>query len=211
MHKYFIKIPWIVKKIFSSYVWSLPADENVVYLTFDDGPHPIITPWVLDQLKQFNAEATFFCIGNNVQKYPDVYQKILDDGHAIGNHTYHHLNGWKTDDKKYSDDIAAASQLIKSNLFRPPHGRIKNSQAKKITDALQTKDAHIIMWDVLSADFDASFSPEQCLRNVLDNVSAGSIIVFHDSEKAFNNLKFALPGTLKSLNEEGFVCRKIEL
>jgi peptidoglycan-N-acetylglucosamine deacetylase len=211
MHKYFIKIPWIVKRIFSSYVWTMPADENVVYLSFDDGPHPTITPWVLDQLKQFNAEATFFCIGNNVQKYPDVYRKVLDDGHAIGNHTYHHLNGWRTDDKKYLDDIAAASQLIKSNLFRPPHGRIRNSQAKKIADALQTNNAHIIMWDVLSADFDASFSPAQCLQNVLDNVSAGSIIVFHDSEKAFNNLKFVLPGTLKSLKEQGFICRKIEL
>lgn len=211
MHKYFIKIPWIVKRIFSSYVWSLPGDENAVYLTFDDGPHPTITPWVLDHLKRFDAKASFFCIGNNVHKHPDVYQKILDDGHAIGNHTYHHLNGRKMDDKKYLDDIAAATQLIESNLFRPPYGRIKNSQAKRISGALRTNDAHIIMWDVLSADFDSSFSPEQCLRNVLDNVSAGSIIVFHDSEKAFDNLKFVLPATLKSLKEEGFIFRKIEL
>jgi peptidoglycan/xylan/chitin deacetylase (PgdA/CDA1 family) len=211
MHKYFIKTPWIAKKFFSSYVWSLPSNENVVYLTFDDGPHPTITPWVLDQLKQFDAKATFFCIGNNVDKYPDVYQKILNEDHATGNHTYNHLNGWKTDDKKYIDDVSAAAQLIKSNLFRPPYGKIKNSQAKNIKDALQTSNKKIIMWDVLSADFDSTISPEQCLRNVLENVSAGSIIVFHDSEKAFTNLKYVLPKTLTVLKEEGFDFKKIEL
>jgi peptidoglycan/xylan/chitin deacetylase (PgdA/CDA1 family) len=211
MHKYFIKTPWIAKWFFSSYVWSLPADENVVFLTFDDGPHPTITPWVLEQLKMFDAKATFFCIGNNVDKYPEVYKAILDEGHATGNHTYHHLNGWKTDDEKYVDDISAAAQLIKSNLFRPPYGRIKNNQAKKISDVLKVSNAKIIMWDVLSADFDSSFSPEQCLNNVLRNVSSGSIIVFHDSEKALTNLKYALPNTLKSLKEEGFVFKKIEL
>lgn len=211
MHKYFIKTSWLAKKFFSSYVWNIPTDENVVYLTFDDGPHPTITPWVLDQLKQFNAKATFFCIGNNVDKHPYVYQKILDEGHATGNHTYNHLNGWKTDDKKYIDNIAAAAQLVKSNLFRPPYGKIKIRQSKKIGDVLQTKNPKIIMWDVLSADFDSSFSPEQCLNNVLENVSAGSIIVFHDSDKAFTNLQYALPKTLKSLNDAGFVFRKIEL
>ena len=159
MHKYFIKTPWIAKRFFSSYVWSLPAYENVVYLTFDDGPHPTITPWVLDQLKQFGAEATFFCIGNNVEKYPDVYQKVLDEEHAIGNHTYHHLNGWKTDDNKYINDVSAAAQLIQSNLFRPPHGRIRSSQAKRIPGAMKKDHVRIIMWDVLSADFDYSFYP----------------------------------------------------
>ena len=211
MHKYFIKTSWLAKKFFSSYVWNIPTDENVVYLTFDDGPHPTITPWVLDQLKQFNAKATFFCIGNNVDKHPDVYQKILDEGHLTGNHTYNHLNGWKTDHKKYIDDIAAAAQLVKSNLFRPPYGKIKIRQSKKIGDVLQTKNPKIIMWDVLSADFDSSFSPEQCLNNVLENVSAGSIIVFHDSDKAFTNLEYALPKTLKSLKDAGFAFKKIEL
>jgi peptidoglycan-N-acetylglucosamine deacetylase len=211
MHKYFIKTPWIAKRFFSSYVWSLPAAENVVYITFDDGPHPTITPWVLEQLRVFNAKATFFCIGNNVDKYPELYQQILDEGHATGNHTYHHLNGWKTDDRKYIDDVCAAAQLIKSNLFRPPYGRIRSSQAKEIAGALKTNNDKIVMWDVLSADFDSSFSPQQCLNNVLDNVSPGSIIVFHDSEKALNNLKYALPNTLKSLKEEGFVFKRIEL
>jgi peptidoglycan-N-acetylglucosamine deacetylase len=121
------------------------------------------------------------------------------------------LNGWKTDDRKYLEDISVAAQLIKSNLFRPPYGKIKNSQAKNIIDVLQTSNKKIIMWDVLSADFDSTISPEQCLRNVLENVSAGSIIVFHDSEKAFNNLKYALPKTLMSLKEEGFNFKKIEL
>lgn len=212
MHKYFIKTPWIVKKIFfPEYVWNLAPDENAVYLSFDDGPHPEITPWALNELKQFNAKATFFCIGNNVEKHPDVYQSILDDGHATGNHTYHHLNGWKTEDEIYLQDILKAAQLIKSNLFRPPYGRIKSRQAKRISNALESNDFKIIMWDVLSADFDSSFSPEACLNNVLENVSPGSIIVFHDSEKAFNNLKYVLPKTLEYLNKEGFLFKKIEL
>jgi peptidoglycan-N-acetylglucosamine deacetylase len=210
MHKYFIKTPWIAKKIFSSYVWSLPAEDNAVYLTFDDGPHPTITPWVLEQLKEYNAKATFFCIGNNIEKCPDVYQKVLNEGHAVGNHTYHHLNGWKTDDKKYIEDVSHAAGIIKSNLFRPPYGRIKNSQAKKINDALKTNEGRIIMWDVLSADFDLSFSPDQCLNHVLENVSSGSILVFHDSEKAYNNLRYILPETLKALKEE-FIFKRIDL
>jgi len=211
MHKYFIKTPWIAKKFFSSYIWSLPPADNAVYLTFDDGPHPTITPWVLDQLGEYDAKATFFCTGSNVEIYPNIFRQILDEGHRIGNHTFHHFNGWKTDNKKYLDDVSKASHLITSNLFRPPYGRIKNSQAKKIPDAMRTGDAKIIMWDVLSADFDTSFSPEQCLNNVLENVSAGSIIVFHDSEKAYNNLRYSLPKTLQSLKEGGFRFKGIEL
>ena len=211
MHKYFIKTPWIAKKVFSSYVWSLPANNNEVYLTFDDGPHPTITPWVLDELEKYNVKATFFCIGNNVERYPDIYKRILEEGHATGNHTYHHLNGWKSDDQKYLDDVSMAARFIKSNLFRPPYGRIKNNQAKKISNVLQTNNAQIIMWDVLSADFDLSFTKEQCLNNVLQNVSPGSIIVFHDSEKAFRNLEYVLPETLKSLDSEGYSFKMIEL
>lgn len=210
MHQYFIKTPWIVKKFFPNYFWSLPANDNAVYLTFDDGPHPTITPWVLDELKKYEALTTFFCIGNNVEKYTDVYQRILNENHATGNHTFHHLNGWKTSDKKYLEDVSKAAQFMKSNLFRPPYGRIKNKQARKISNVLEA-DAKIIMWDVLSADFDSNFSPQQCLSNVIDNVSPGSIIVFHDSEKAFTNLKYALPKTLEFLKEEGYTLKKIEL
>jgi len=210
MHKYFIKTPWVVKKFFPDYVWSLPGGEKNVYLTFDDGPHPTITPWVLDQLKQYNAEASFFCIGNNVEKFPDIYKEVLKHNHAVGNHTHHHLNGWKTGDEKYLNDISRASKIIRSNLFRPPYGRIKNKQAKQIAHAMQIDTAKIIMWDVLSADFDSSFSPKQCLNNVLENFSVGSIVVFHDSEKALNNLKYALPKTLEFLGQREFCCRKIE-
>jgi peptidoglycan-N-acetylglucosamine deacetylase len=211
MHKYFIKTPWLAKKMFSSYIWSLPSNDNAVYLTFDDGPHPTITPWVLDQLRLYNVKATFFCIGRNVEKYPDIFQQVLKEGHSIGNHTYHHLNGWKTNDQKYLDDVSKASQIIRSNLFRPPYGRIKNSQARKIQDAMQTNDAKIIMWDVLSADFDSLFSPENCLNNVIENVSPGSIIVFHDSEKAFINLEYVLPKTLQSFKQAGIRLKSIDL
>jgi peptidoglycan/xylan/chitin deacetylase (PgdA/CDA1 family) len=211
MHRYFIKTPWIAKKIFPSYVWSLPADDNAVYLTFDDGPHPTITPWILDELNRYNAKATFFCIGNNVDSYPEIYRKILDNKHAVGNHTYHHLNGWKTNNEKYLSDVSKAAELINTNLFRPPYGRIKTSQAKKIDEAMQISNARIVLWDVLSADFDSSYSPEQCLSNVVENVVAGSVIVFHDSEKAFNNLNYVLPETLKYLGEAGFNFKKIHL
>jgi peptidoglycan/xylan/chitin deacetylase (PgdA/CDA1 family) len=211
MHRYFIRTPWFVKRLFSSYVWSMPADDHAVYLSFDDGPHPTITPWVLNELMDAGAQASFFCIGDNVQKYPGVYQQVISEGHAIGNHTFHHLNGWHTDDKAYLQDIKNAAQLMDTNLFRPPYGRIRSGQAKKIDEAMGVNKAKIIMWDVLSADFDQSFSPEQCFENIVQNVSAGSIIVFHDSEKAWKNLEWVLPRTLEFLKISGFKMKKISL
>lgn len=208
MHKYFITIPRIVQKIFSRYVWSIPTKEKEVYLTFDDGPHESVTPWVLNELNKYNAKATFFCIGSNVQAEPIVYNRILAEGHAVGNHTYDHPNGWDTDTETYLDNIRHAATVIHSPLFRPPYGRIKTQQAKKIK-AVLGENARIIMWEVLSADFDPSFSKEQCLRNVMKNVKPGSIIVFHDSEKAFKNLEYALPVVLKELSGEGFLFKKI--
>jgi peptidoglycan/xylan/chitin deacetylase (PgdA/CDA1 family) len=209
MHQYFIKTPWIAKQLFSSYVWSIDTKEREVYLTFDDGPHPTITPWVLDELKKYNARASFFCIGNNVRQYPAVYQRIREEGHAVGNHTYQHLNGWKAGTEKYLQDITNAAALIQSNLFRPPYGRIKTRQAKRITAALNDINARVIMWDVLSADFDRNITAQQCLENVLNNYCEGSIIVFHDSEKAFPHLQNVLPKILEHLQKENYRCREL--
>ena len=210
MHQYFIKTPWIARMLFPFYTWRMATDQKEVFLTFDDGPHPRITPWVLDLLKSFNAKATFFCIGKNVKQYPEIYSRILMEGHAVGNHTYHHLNGWKVESKAYLEDICRAADLIESNLFRPPYGRIKLKQAKQIAGALKRSSARVIMWDVLSADFDQSITKEQCLDNVISNYTAGSVIVFHDSEKAFAHLQFVLPKVLEQLRGEGYICRKIE-
>jgi peptidoglycan-N-acetylglucosamine deacetylase len=204
MHRFFIKIPWIIKRFYASYVWSIPTQQKEVFLTFDDGPHPQVTTWVLKELKKYDALATFFCIGDNVLQHPEVYEHIKAEGHAIGNHTQHHVNGWKVPTDVYIKDVKEAAQYIDSALFRPPYGRIKKSQAIKIKEALQKQDVKIIMWDVLSADFDTDFSPEQCFQNVIRNVRAGSVIVFHDSEKAAPNLKYALPKVLEVLSQEGY-------
>ncbi len=197
--------------MFPSYVWNLPAKENEVYLTFDDGPDPEITPWVLDELIKYNALATFFCIGKNVKQYPEVYQQILNEGHATGNHTQNHLNGWQVSTEQYIRDVSEAAKYIRTNLFRPPYGRIKNSQAACIPQAMENNNAKIIMWDVLSADFDPSFTPEQCLKNVLQSTSPGSIIVFHDSSKAFKNLAYTLPRVMQHFSEKGCLFNKIDL
>lgn len=170
-------------------------DKDSVYLTFDDGPHPKATPYALEQLEQYNAKATFFCIGNNVQKHPDIYRDILNRGHTIGNHTQNHLNGWKTDKEKYLSDISEAEQHIDSRLFRPPYGRIKRGQINALTKTV--KPWKICMWDILSGDFDKNISPEQCAENVISNITPGSIIVFHDSEKAWDRMSYALPLVLE--------------
>jgi len=210
MHRFFIKTPWWAKKIFSSYLWKMPAGEKVVYLSFDDGPHPTITPWVLDELKKFNAAATFFCVGKNVVQFPEIYQQVLTERHAVGNHTYHHLNGWKTATDVYLNDVEKANAVIESSLFRPPYGRITSKQAKGLKNAMQTNHPKVVMWDVLSADFDASLSPQDCARNVLTHAEPGSIVVFHDSEKALKNLKYALPVVLENLGKAGFCFKKID-
>lgn len=206
------KAHWIIKKLFSNYVWEIPNNENKIYLTFDDGPTPEITEWALSQLKEYNAKATFFCIGDNIRKYPEIFQKVLNEGHSIGNHTFNHLNGWKTSTSEYienanrCDKETRNSKLETRNLFRPPYGKIKPSQSR----ILRKLGYKIIMWDIISYDFDATISKEQCLDNVLKNVKSGSIIVFHDSKKAFANLEYTLPRTLKFLKEKGYVCDKID-
>lgn len=202
--KYFVKTPWWLKKIYSSYVWDIKTDEKVVYLTFDDGPHEQVTSFVLDELKKYNAKASFFCIGKNVVAHSAVYKRILEEGHTVGNHTYHHMNGWKATNVSYLNDVADAAKYIDSPLFRPPYGRIRSFQAKNIPAAIKNPAAKIIMWDVLSGDFDDSLTKDQCLQNVILNVKRGSIIIFHDSEKAFPLLEFCLPRTLEFFSNKGF-------
>jgi peptidoglycan/xylan/chitin deacetylase (PgdA/CDA1 family) len=209
MSFYWIKTKSFIKRLFSNYVWDLPNTQNKIYLTFDDGPTPEITEWVLEELKKYNVKATFFCIGNNIQKHPKLFQKVINEGHVIGNHTYNHMNGWKTETKTYLENISLCEKQIQkssienlqSKIFRPPYGKIKTAQAK-IVRRLGYK---IIMWDVLSADFDQTITHEKCLENVISNVKSGSVIVFHDSIKASHNLKYALPETLNILKEKGFL------
>lgn len=192
-----------------SYTWSVPVRDNVLFLTFDDGPHPTITPFVLDELKKRNAKATFFCIGKNVLAYPDVYKRILEEGHAVGNHTQNHLNGWKTDNEQYLKDVFEAGKYIDSSLFRPPYGRITSFQARNLSAAMKRDAARVIMWDVLSADFDETLSGEACLNNVVLNARKGSIIVFHDSEKAWKRLQFSLPRVLDFFEKNGYRFDKL--
>ncbi|TCJ13279.1 polysaccharide deacetylase family protein [Flaviaesturariibacter flavus] len=209
MHRYFLKTPWLLKRLFPRYTWDAPAAGNAVYLTFDDGPHPEITPWVLDQLKAWGAKATFFCIGKNVVNHPDVFARISTEGHAIGNHTHNHLNGWKTDAATYLANVRTAAEHIPAKLFRPPYGRIRGAQARGIASAMGVPAARIIMWDVLSADFDRGITPEKCTRNVLRHTVPGSIIVFHDSEKAWPNLQHTLPAVLREFAARGYQMKTL--
>lgn len=204
---YLIKAPWILQKFYGDCVWKIKTDEPVLYLTFDDGPHPKATPFVLDQLRKYGAKATFFCIGANVAKYPEVFQQIIQEGHSIGNHTYDHLNGWKTNDELYFRNVEKAQQVINSDLFRPPFGRITKFQ-QKIISGLRLK-LKTIMWHVLSADFDDSLNADQCYLNVVNNAEKGSIVVFHDSQKAFSNMSGSLPRILSYYSEKGYTFQRL--
>jgi peptidoglycan/xylan/chitin deacetylase (PgdA/CDA1 family) len=203
-----VKTPWAIRKLFPHLVWKIPTKEKTLYLTFDDGPHPLATPFVLEQLARFNAKATFFCVGKNVTIHADIYENILNAGHAIGNHTQNHMNGWKVGDEKYFEDILEARKYIDSKLFRPPYGRITPFQAKHLRRLpLEFK---IIMWDVLSKDYDVQLSADDSAMNVLRNASEGSIIVFHDSEKAFPRMQKALVATLQHFSEKGWKFKSID-
>lgn len=185
---FFARTPYLIRKLYSKAVWRIPNSEKKIYLTFDDGPIPEITEWVLDVLKEKNILATFFCVGDNIENNRPIFNKIIEEGHRIGNHTYNHLKGWKTHTKSYIDNVELCNKLVQSNLFRPPYGRIKKSQLN-----ILSKKYKIIMWDVLSGDYDKKINPEQCFENVTKNVRPGSIIVFHDSLKAKEKLQYALP------------------
>lgn len=200
------KPPLWLRKLYYSLQWKIDNDQRSIYLTFDDGPTPNITEWVLDTLNSYNAKATFFCIGRNVEHYPAIYKKITDAGHAVGNHTYSHLKGWQTSTGEYINDIELGAQFINSKLFRPPYGKIGHNQIKQ----LKKSGYRLFMWDVLSEDYDANITPQQCLQNVLKYAEGGSLVVFHDSVKASKNLYYALPQTLKFFKEKGFEFRKLK-
>ncbi len=197
---YFVKTPKLLKSLFPSFRWNVePDDSKKLYLTFDDGPIEEITPWVVDILKDYNAKATFFCVGHNIEKYPDVYKYVVDNGHLTANHTYNHLSGWASENMHYFHNIRRCGDVVESNMFRPPYGRVKPSQAQFLL-----RHYEIVMWDVLSADFDAFLSPQECFKNVQNAATDGSIIVFHDSVKAERNMKYALLRTLDYYSALGY-------
>jgi peptidoglycan/xylan/chitin deacetylase (PgdA/CDA1 family) len=175
-----------------------------VFLTFDDGPIPEITPWVLDTLAQYNAKATFFCVGENIAKHPDIFARIIEEGHRAGNHTYNHLKGWDTDDKTYYENIEKCNALTKDVLFRPPYLRATRQQLNQLKSHYE-----IIFFDVLSYDFDEKTNEQTCYRNVMANVKNGSIVVFHDNKKAFPRLQYVLPRVLKKLAQQGYSFRSL--
>lgn len=232
MKPYLVKTPKLLKLLFKKRLWAFSSKQKILYLTFDDGPIPEVTPWVLEQLKTHQAKATFFCIGNNMEENPTIFDRIYEEGHAIGNHTQNHQNANKTSTEGYIENVLKAQQVIEERiknfrqkkverenssikdkknlqenqfLFRPPYGKLSSKKAK----ALQKRGFQIVMWDVLSADFDSSISKEKCLENVLKNTRKGSIIIFHDSKKAESNLRYALPKVLTHYSKLGYVFKAI--
>ena len=189
----------LLQSISTSLTWKIPSRDKVIYLTFDDGPIPEITPWVVEKLKEHNAKATFFCVGNNVRKHTQIYNSLLLNGHRTGNHTDQHVNGWTSFNRKYFLDVARCARVVKSDLFRPPYGKIRPTQIARLK-----KQYRIIMWDVLSKDYDTNLSGEQVFEKVKNNTKPGSIIVFHDSIKAAPRLRYALPKTLEWFAAQGY-------
>lgn len=198
-----VHLPLWITRLFPRAAWTIPGRDNEVYLTFDDGPVPDITPKVLEILQQKKVSATFFCVGENVARYPEIFDRILTEGHAVGNHTYNHLQGHKTRNDLFFSNIEKAGGLVKSDLFRPPHGWLKPSQYRYLS-----KRYKLIMWDVISVDYNPATSPEKCLWNVLHYTRSGSIITFHDSEKAAKNLLYALPRAIDELKKEGLHSKR---
>jgi len=206
---YLIKAPFWIRWVYPQLLWRLPTQEKVIYLSFDDGPHVSATDFVLDQLKAYQAKACFFCIGKNVVKQPEIYQRILDEVHQVGNHTQHHMNGWENSEDAYLQEVAAAAEHIHSPLFRPPYGRIKRAAISKVKAILNERylglgSSKIVMWDVLSGDFDTQISGETCFQNVIKHAGPGSIIVFHDSTKAWDRMSYALPKVLQHFSALGY-------
>ena len=204
---YLVKTPAWLRLIYPSLMWRKLNDSNKIYITFDDGPIPIVTPFVIKTLKSYKAPATFFCIGDNIRKHPEVFQQLRNEGHSIGNHTFNHLKGWITEDEVYLENVKKCHQLVKSDLFRPPYGKIKRSQIELLKKEYPALD--IVMWDILTGDFDQSLSPETCLKRVLKATRPGSIIVFHDSLKALERLQYVLPRALEYWTQKGYQFEKL--
>lgn len=199
---YFFKTPLLIRKVFPNLLWQVNTNEKIIYLTFDDGPVPEATPWVLEQLARYNAEATFFMVGENIIKHPSVYQEVINAGHTAANHTYNHLKGWTTDTDAYMANFSKTESLLPKNgrsLFRPPYGQLKLNQLKKLR-----KETKIVMWDVLSGDFDKKISAETCLKKTIRYTEPGSIVVFHDSRKTIDLLKVVLPQYLEHFSSQGY-------
>jgi peptidoglycan/xylan/chitin deacetylase (PgdA/CDA1 family) len=201
---YLVKTPALLKPLAKDLLWHVETAQREVYFTFDDGPTPGVTEATLDLLKQYNAKATFFCLGKNTVANPELFSRIALEGHAIGNHTYDHPDGWKTSQIAYLRSVLRARKTITSNLFRPPYGRITPAQVSALKNHFQ-----LVMWDVLSADFDNANSPQQCYENVVNNVTPGSIVVFHDSLKASTNMLYALERSLDYLSRDGYIFRAL--
>ena len=193
--------PFWLKALYPSYLWHVPTPEKEVFLTFDDGPIPEVTQFVLETLEQHKAKATFFCIGDNIKKHSTVFKNLVTRGHRVGNHTYHHLNGWKTPDSNYLANVQQCAILLppETKLFRPPYGRVRSSQAQVIL-----KNNRLVMWDVLSGDYDQGITPETCLKKTIKHTRRGSIILFHDSLKARRNMEYALPRFLDHFGSLGY-------
>jgi len=202
---YLVKTPLLLKKLYPGLTWQLNRAERCIYLTFDDGPIPIVTPFVLKTLEQYHAKATFFCIGDNVQKHPDVFEQVKAAGHTIGNHTFNHLRGWATPTNVYADNFKKCDDQLHTLYFRPPYGRIKKAQIAALN--ILKPELKIVMWDVLSGDFDQKLEPEKCLRGVIKHTCNGSIVVFHDSLKAFPRLEYVLPLALEYWSKQGYEFR----
>lgn len=195
----FVKPPFFLRWIYPQATWHRSRKEKIVYLTFDDGPIPNITPWILDILAEYNAKATFFCVGENIVKHPEIFERIKSEGHQVGNHTFNHIKGWDHDDDVYFENIQRCQELTQTNLLRPPYLRATRKQLRQLK-----KNFEIVYFDVLSYDFDTRISPEKCYRNVVDNVRNGSIVVFHDNVKAIPRLEHTLPLVLEKLSREGY-------
>lgn len=197
--------PWFYRALFPGATWRIPSDERCVYLTFDDGPIPQVTPWVLNTLDQYGVKATFFMVGDNVRKHPDVFRMVVERGHAVGNHTFHHIQGIRYWTRNYLADVELAARLIPGNLFRPPHGHMRFPQLLRLR-----KTHRIVMWDVVTRDYSPHLSPQQVLANVKRYTRNGSILVFHDSLKAERNMRWAMPRAIEWLLQEGYRFKRME-